>query len=399
LTTNIVKAFLYIPSDPGVGYEITDYVINIVSNRGKLRALDYYEPGTVSVSLNNYSRVFDPTNGSSPFDGLMQPKMILSVNYDATGDIFIGLVDDWTFTYDVSGESIATVTASEKTSLFANQYLFAQSFPAELSGDRVSRVLGLPEVAWPTGYGAQVIDAGTQMLDAQTVSAGTNVYEYLRQIETSEQGQLFLTDTNSLQFQDNSRSIRKDDGYEVFSDDGSLNYSYGTAVPSIPYSSIDVSYSSELLYNQIRATAYDGVSYAEANVAVSQENYGLYALTIDGVLYANFDKLKNVVSFISSRYALPEYRINSLRVNFSALSETQQGRLNNNVNLNDYAQVKFRPNGTGSAIERYVRIIGVSHEINIDSHYVVYNFESIKTPSLVLNDSEFGKLDYYSLGL
>jgi hypothetical protein len=398
MTTNIVKVSLSNAGD-ATNYEVTNYVVNVSSTRGKSRALDYYEPGSISITFNNYNRIFDPTNDSSTFSPVIHPKAIVSVDYSGTGDIFIGLIDDWSFTYDVSGEAIATIVATEKTSLFANQYFFGQTFPSEYSGERITRILNLPEVAWPTSYGSQVIDTGTQLLAADTVAAGTNVLDYLHKVESSEQGQLFLTDTNSLVFQDNSRSIRKDIGYEIFADDGSTNTSYGSAVASIPYDSVEVTYSSQFLYNQIRATSYDGISYAEANVANSQSAYGLYSLSIDGVLYTNFTKLTNLVSYISSRYGLPEYRFNTLRINFSALSQTDQNRLINNVNLNDYAQVKFKPNNTGTAIEKYVRIIGVAHEINVDSHYITYALESIDIPGLVLDDSEFGKLDYYSLGL
>jgi hypothetical protein len=375
-------------SDASTYVDVTQYVLSVGTTRGKSRELDYYEPGSLIISFNNYSRVFDPTNTSSPLNGYIVPRRRISVNIVGTGDVFIGLIDNWSFTYDVSGESIATVTASEKTALFSNQFLGAQSFPAELSGARVSRILADDNVAWPTGWGSQVIDPGTQMLSADSVEAGTNVLDYLRSIESSEQGQLYITGTDSLTFQDNNHSITTG-SYLTFSDNGT---GYG-------YESIEVSFSTELLYNRIVINSSDGVSGAVANVPQSQELYGLFQYNLDNVLYQDYPKLLNLATWLSKKYESPEYRFSSLRINLGNVSVANQSTLLINANLNNFAKVIFTPNGIGSAIERFVRVIGVSHEILPGSHYVTFQLESIKTPTLVLNDVEFGKLDSYSLGL
>jgi len=384
---NNVKVWLY-SSDPSVYNDATAYAVSVSITTGKSRTLDHYEPGSVSITFNNYNRVFDPTNVSSPFYGYIKPKQRVYVSVSGYA-LFSGLVDDWSFNYDVNGEAFAYLTATDKTSLFANQYLPAQTFPAELSGARVSRILNDDAVAWPTSYGSQVISTGTQMLDADTISANTNVLDYLRQIETSEQGQLYISGTDSLKFKDNNYSVSDLASLPVFADDGT---GWG-------YDSIDVSYSSQLLYNRIEVNTWDALTSITANSSDSQTSYGIYKLTIDGVLYTDTDKLKNLCSLISSKYSQPEYRFNSVRLNYYALSNSDQDLVSSTLILNSFASVKYTPNGTGSVIQKYVRIIGVNHDISPGSHFVTYQLESIKNPSLVLDDSEFGKLDYYSLGL
>jgi hypothetical protein len=103
-------------------------------------------------------------------------------------------------------------------------------------------------------------------------------------------------------------------------------------------------------------------------------------------------------SLLIRKYANPEYRINSIRINVYALDgSTQQDMAK--LQPNNYAKVRFKPNGIGDTIERSVQIIGIAHEITPGSHYMTLQFDSIKVPYLVLDDAEFGKLGSYSLRL
>lgn len=387
MTTN-VSVWLY-ASDNTTYVDVTSYVIGVNTSRGKSRALDFYEPGTCSVVFNNYNRVFDPTNTSSPLYGYIKPKQRVFIHINEV-PIFSGLIDDWSFVYDVSFESTAALSASEKSSLFANQVLPAQTFPAELSGARINRILDSDSVQWPSGYGTRSIDTGTQRLDADTIADSTNVLDYLRQIESSEQGQIYINGQDVLTFDDNSVGLSTIGGWPYFSDVPGQLYNY---------EEIDVSYTSQLLYNRIQVNTWDTLSSITANSSDSQTSYGIYQLNIDGVLYTDLNRLINLSSYMSAKYSQPEYRINSVTVNFYNLDYGQQQTALAVTSLNAFAQAIFTPNGTGSSITRFVRIIGINHDVTPSGHLVTYSLESLKSPGLVLDDNEFGKLDTYSLGL
>jgi len=394
---NNLKVWLY-SSDPSVYQDVTSYVISLSSSRGKTRELDYYEPGTISISFNNQDRAFDPTNTSSPLYGYVKPKQRVYVSAFGFA-VFSGLIDDWTLTYDVNGNSIASLAASEKTNLFSNQYLIGQTFPSELSGARVSRILNDDMVQWPTAWGSRVIDAGTQVLDADTIEDGTNVLEYLQKIQSSEQGQLFIDGTDSLKFQDNSRSVMGSATITTFADDNTTYISAGSAIPAWKYDYLDVSYSTTLLYNRIQINSWDGVSQGNAHDPSSIAAYQPFDYVLDDVLYSDKFRLGNLATYIGGKYSQPEYRFNSIRVNFYELNSYDQATLLNEVLLNGFARVRFKPNNTGNTIDRFVRIIGVQHEAAPGSHDVTYLLESIKIPALVLSDADFGKLDVNVLGL
>ena len=390
--------WLYEPTT-GDGIEVTSKVFSVNITRGKSRQLDYYEPGSVTVVLNNFDRSFDPLNDTSDFQPFVFPKRRISVSSNGL-TIFSGLIDDWSFTYDPNGESYANVYATEDSGLLANMYMFAQSFPQELTGARVDKVLDNSGVAWSTGFGDRLIDDGTQLLDASSVGAGTNALEYLRQIESSEQGALFYSPKNfGLVFKDNNNTLTSSSTYELFADDGTINYSFGTAgKPSIKYDFIDVSYTSQLLYNVITVNSYLAPNTSIATDPGSITAYGVNGLNVDGVLYSSANSLNSLSNLLIRKYSLPDYRFNSLRVNFYGLDSSTQEDLAG-LELGDFAKIKFRPNGIGTAIERVVQIIGINHDITPGGHSMILQFDSIKLPYLVLDDTEFGKLDTYVLGL
>jgi hypothetical protein len=378
---------------------VTSKTISTNITRGKSRQLDYYEPGSVTVVLNNFAREFDPENNSSSYQTFVYPKRIVDITSGGLS-IFSGLIDDWSFSYDVNGEATASFSATESISILANQYMAAQSFPAELSGARVNRVLNDPGVSWSTGYGDRAIDTGTQMLDAQTISNNTNALEYLHQIELSEQGSLFFNSgIYGIEFKDNDNSINSSTGYELFADDGTINYTFGTAgKASINYDFIDISYTTQLMYNYITVSPANGGAPVQAVNPSSISAYAINQLNVDNVLYSTPSRLSNLAGLLISKYSIPEYRINSIRINFYALSGSVQQDLAQ-LQLNDYAKVRFKPNGIGATIERSVQIIGINHDITPGSHYLILQFDSIKLSYLVLDDVEFGKIDSYVLGL
>jgi hypothetical protein len=400
MALNVVATLAYY-DDLGA-YEsinITSKVVAVNITRGKSRQLDYFEPGSVSVTLNNFDRAFDPTNDASDYQPFVYPKRIVDITSGGFS-IFSGLIDDWTFSYDVNGESYASFAATESIGILANQYMAAQSFPAELSGARVNRVLNDAGVAWSTAYGDRAIGTGTQLLDAETIANNTNALEYLRQIEVSEQGSLFFNSGSyGIEFVDNNNSINSTTGYELFADDGTINYTFGTAgKPSINYDFIDVSYTTQLMYNNIFVGSYNGVNYAIATNPSSITAYSTNQLNVENVLYSATAKLANLAGLLISKYSLPEYRISSIRINFYGLASTVQEDLAQ-LQVNDFAKVRFKPNGIGDTIERSVQIIGIKHEISPGSHSLILQFDSIRVSYLVLDDVEFGKLDSYSLGL
>jgi hypothetical protein len=390
--------------DGSNSWDVTNNVIAISTSVGKNRLFDRVQPGDAQIVLTNFNREFDPLNTSSSFYGAVIPKASkVFIDYIQSGVphqrfLFLGYIDDWSFDYSVSGEATATFTASEASALFARQRITSSSFPAEKSGDRINRILTDGGVLYSRIYdsAANVIDDGTQMLDADYICAGQNVLDYLNNVAVSEQGSFFYNTEGSLVFEDNTRSATSDvnNANRLFTDDGTAN--------AYTYNAIDIGYTSELLYNQIQVSGFTSGT-ATYNDSLSQSIYNISHLDIENVLYNDSVRLGNLAYYLGNKYSRPEYRINSVTVSFKSLTQSQQDDLIAYGRINGFMKVKFKPNNIGTRIERIVKIIGIEHNIDLHDHQVKYSFESERLlsaiASLVLDDATFGKLDTYSLGL
>jgi hypothetical protein len=385
-------------NDDSNSWDVTSNVTSVSTSVGKNRLLDRFQPGTAQINLTNFNREFDPLNTSSAFYGAVIPKASkVYITFERAGVptsrfIFVGYIDDWAFDYTVDGQATASFGASEATALFVRQFIKSSSFPAELSGARINRILTDLNVLYDDivpSAGAS-IDAGTQMLDADTNCAGQNVLEYLNNVAVSEQGAFFYDTTGALFFEDNATSATNtvNDANRLFTDDGTAN--------AYQYSNIEIGYSSELLYNEIQVLgAASGT--AIATDAASQALYSKAQLDVENIFYSNNSRLANLGGLLITKYSTPEYRINSVVVPFIALTDAQQDGLLAFARINGFMKVKFTPSGGGAAVEKYVKVIGIDHVIELDNHQVKYYFESLRNPFLVLDDVEFGKLDTYAL--
>lgn len=397
---NNVYATIYL-NDGTASWNISSYLLEVMTNVGKNRALDSFEPGGATITVKNFNREFDPLNTGSSLYGVVIPRasyiIIGNLNGVTNRRIFSGFVDDWNFSYDPSGQSIATISATEGTGLFARQNIFSTTFPAELAGARVQQILDDDGVNFVNPFAPAlaptIIYPGTRMLAQDSNCLGQNALTYLQNIERSEQGSFYYNIDGSLVFADASvgPSSFGMTTYRFFTDDGTAG--------AYPYVSIDITYSVELLYNKVVATSADGTNTAGGTDSESQSTYLTSELQVSDVLYNDNSQLTNLVSNMISKYSTPELRVNSVSVSLLSLDTAVQDTLLYNVAVNSFCKVKFTPNGVGSAIEKFVRVIGISHSITLNEHIITYSFESLRNPNLVLDDSEFGKLDYYSLGM
>jgi hypothetical protein len=361
-------------------YDITDRVTSVNVNRGKNRQLERYNAGRATVSLNNQDRLFDPLNTDSVLFGNIIPRRQIRVRSGGY-DQFFGVVEDWNFDYDVSGISTAQITAADGFSLLAQQTLTAGTATAQTTGERVEAILSMPSVAWPLGN--RVIDEGLNSLGADVWESTDNALTYLQQVETSEQGQLFITRDGNIRFINGGVTPTSSDVTPLFSDAGN----------GVPYVGAEVSYGTELLFNNVQVEYPAGT--AIANNLESQEAYGITTTDISTLLATGSDA-SNLAQFWVSKYGEPEYRFDALTVSLDGLQGLQKEEVLQ-FELGDIIQVEFTPNRVGDPIERYGQIIGIQHTVGVDRHTITYSLGSLQFAFLVLDDEGFGILDVNAL--
>lgn len=362
--------------------DITDYAFSVSINRGKNRDLDKYVAGSVNVSLHNETRVFDPKNTSSPFINDLVPRRGIRVTLDSV-PAFTGKVTDWTLSYSPDGTSKAEVSGTDAFTFLATQTLTAGTAIVQQTGARIGSVLNMASVDWPASD--RRIDTGLAELGSQVFDGTENALGYLQEIELSEGGgNLFISKEGYLTFVDRSVSPATSEAV-VFADDGT----------GIPFTAAQVEYGTENLYNEITVSSAAGE--ATASDALSQTNYGISSYSVDS-LVSTTAQLSSLASFLLKRYKNPEYRFQSVTINFDDLTPAQKAEILQ-MELGSVGRVKFTPNGIGSQLDVYNLIIRISHNLTPDRHDVTIGLGAIQTGTFIIGDPVFGTIGADAVGV
>jgi hypothetical protein len=352
--------------------EIPQGVVAVSTSRGRNRDLERTNAGSLSVTLRNEDRFFDP-RGGSVFADFVEPRNPVRVKAD-TVDVFTGLIDNWSFSYSPGGDSVASFQASDAFALFARNLNDGDAAPEELTGARLNRVLDQVRVNWPALD--RDIDTGNSTLEAGNIE--DNTLNYLSNvIEASEQGLVFMSKDGKVAFRE--RLTTPAFSPVEFRDDGT----------GIPYEDVKIGFGTDLMVNQAIVTAPDGTAISQDTT--SQVRYGIIERTLDTQL-STLIQAEALADYIIDRYSNPEYRVESVTVNLRTLTSQQLTDILE-LELGDQGRVVFTPNGSGSAITVTNRVIGISHDVGFFEHRMTFNLEVLPFTFFLLNDPTFGILD------
>jgi hypothetical protein len=355
--------------------DITSRVTGLSLSRGKNRDLDRFNAGTLSVTVNNEDRAFDPLYTSSPFFGDIVPRRDVRVLANGTAVQYVGKILDWNFDFEPNGRQSASLEAADGFTFLAQQELTPGTAVAELTGARVNAVLSQPSVDWPVADRA--VDAGNSDLGADVFDG--NVLSYLQKVEQSEGGLLFIDKSGRVAFVDRLTTPTVDN-VTVFADDGT----------GIPFAPAALDYGTEQLYNSITVTSPG--STAVANGALSQTRYGIAELTVD-TLIDDADEVQGLADLLLSRFSEPQLRFQAIRVDVDKITAPQRAEVFA-LEIGDVAQVKLTPGNppVGAKVERYGQIIQIAHDVSPGSHQVTFGLGSLQTSLFVIGDPEFGTI-------
>jgi hypothetical protein len=365
-------------------FDITDRLISASTSRGKNQALDRIDAGQLNIVLDNFDRLFDPLYVNGQYYTQLIPGKEIRISCNGYPVIY-GFVDDLDIAYEPGNRSVVSFQASDALSNLTINNL-PEVFPdVELSGARVTRILDLPEIAWPDDQ--RSIDTGNSFMSDTDISEGTQAVSYLQLIATSEAGELFVSKDNKLVFK--ARNSPPGSIDLIFTDEGSI-----PGYTTIPFAELGVVYGTEELYNRVVLTN-DFPTFPEeasAEDAESQLLYGPRSYTVNGLLNNDAEDLQFLAEFLLARFKEPQYRFSNLSVILDVLSEAQQNEVLD-LEIGDIVQVRFTPSGIPPAIEQYVRVIGISHDWQNNEKRINLALERLDFSLFILDDAVFGILD------
>jgi hypothetical protein len=363
--------------------DITDRLMAASTTRGKSQALDRIDAGTINVILDNSDREFDPLNTNSVYFGQLIPGREVRVSCNGYPVIY-GFIDDLDIAYQPNNRSVVSIQSSDALSSLTINNLPAVSLAAELSGARVTRILDLPEVAWPLNR--RSVDTGNSFLSNVAITEGTQTVSYLQLVGTSEAGEVFVSKDGKFVFKARNSPPGVID--VMFTDEASVP---GFTV--IPFADLEVVYGSEQLYNRIVISNNKAVpDEVTAEDGDSQALYGPRSYSVTGLLNDSATELQFLADFLLARFKEPQYRFQSLSVVLDVLTQSQQNEVLE-LEIGDIVQVRFTPSGIPPAIEQFVRVIGISHDWSNNEKRINLSLERLDFSLFILNDPTLGILD------
>jgi hypothetical protein len=365
-------------------FDITDRLISANTSRGKNTALDRIDAGQLNIVLDNFDRLFDPLYVDGTYYSQLIPGKEIKISCNGYPVIY-GYVDDLDIAYEPGNRSVVSFQASDALSNLTINNLPEVLPDVELSGARVTRILDLPEIAWPTDK--RSIDTGNSFMSDTDISEGTQAVAYLQLIATSEAGEVFVSKDNKFVFKARNSPPGVIDLY--FTDEASI-----PGYTTVPFAELGVVYGSEQLYNRIVLTN-DQPSFPDEAIAEDAESqliYGPRSYTVNGLLNNEVSDLQFLADFFLARFKEPQYRFESLSVILDVLSEAQQNEVLD-LEIGNIVQVKFTPSGIPPAIEQYCRVIGISHDWQNNEKRVNLSLERLDFSLFILDDPVLGVLD------
>ena len=370
--------------------------IGIKVKRGRRDIGDQFSAGTMSFTLNDTlaGGVFNPFDTDSPYydtaqskPGLAPMREVNLIRYD-TSDLaqylFKGYVVNYDYNFALGGIDTVTVFCSDQFYLLAQTYLDEFNPSAELSGARIETVLDLPEVDFPLAD--RDIATGTVELGhdaAYTVPAGTNVLQYISQINsTAEFGRLFISAEGKLTFQNrvgNTLSASVAD----FRDDGT----------NIPYNGVGISFEADAVINRAVVTGLDGKT-ATAEDLASIATYFIQTNSITNSLLHIQGEIDTAASYLLN--GEPEARYTSVETDFLMLTTAQRDTVASIEIGNTVTVEKTFPSGTGtSELAQELSVEGIEHTISVASGHSIILSTAPTTIvfELILDNATYGTLD------
>ena len=362
--------------------------------RGRRDIGDQFSAGTMTFTIQDVDGIFNPFDDNSPYydtpqskPGLAPMRQVRLIRYDSSNNaeyLFSGYVVNYDYNFALGGLDTVTVYCADQFYLLAQTYMNELNVTAQLSGARITTVLDLPEVAFPALQ--RNIATGTVNLghdSAYTVPAGTNVLQYITQInETAEFGRVFMSKEGSLTFQ-NRIGTTLTPSVASFNDDGT-----GTK-----YDGLGISFEADSVINRSVVTGLDG----DSSIATNPGSIALYftqTSSITNSLLHDATEIQNAALYLLN--PLPEPRFTSVETKFLMLTNAQKDTLAG-IEIGDTISIeKTFPSGASTKqLTQDLSVEGIEHYLDFATgHSVMYSTAPTTILyDLILDDLLYGTLD------
>jgi len=371
--------------------DVTDGAKGIRIKRGRRDVTDQFSAGTMTFVLDDTAAggVFNPFATDSPYydpsnnkPGLAPMRLVRL--YRESDLLFVGRVIDYDYNFALDGDDTVSVTCADDFYLLAQTVTDDTSLSKELSGARISAILDLTEVNYPSGA-ERDIATGTVEIGGggdYNLELGQNVLDYLRLVNEAERGRLFIDREGVLVFENRIGNTLSAPAAS-FHDDGT-NY---------PYRNVDISFGADKVVNLVYVSTLNNKS-GFAEDALSQSDYFIQSLAVTGSLLDTNAAAQDLADYLIN--AEPEPTFTAIEVAFAQLSDAQRDVVAT-IDIGDTITIEksFLNGGVSTELAQELAVEGVEHYIDYVGGHVARFYTSPTTIvyELILDDAVYGVLD------
>lgn len=357
-------AFTTDPTDESpIWTDVTEYVQQFNTRRGRQRELDVIEPGTATFTLDNDDRRFDPLNTASPYYPNIKPVKRVRVRAiwnSVVYAVFSGYIGGWPQEYPSKHRNTVELSAVDATGFLSFTDLVITR-GEELTGARVEAILNL--ASWPTSD--RSLDVGEEPLQAISAQE-VNALDALQSAATTELGRIFAAKDGKIAFHGRDRisGIHQPASSGTWSDDELTGNLYDDIVPSQDEGEIR---------NRIKITREGGVEQVSED-ATSQAAYFIRDYAQSGLLILTDDDSLARAQYLLSQYKDPQSRFVSMNVDPRA-DDAWAPALG--LEIGDHVMAK---RFSTSPISQDVFVDGIDHDVDRDKKSWVMTFSLTPVP-------------------
>jgi len=371
--------------------DVTDGAKGIRIKRGRRDISDQFGAGTMTFLLDDTAAggVFNPFASDSPYydpdnvkPGLAPMRLVRL--YREAELLFVGRIIDYDYNFGLDGDDTVSVTCADDFYLLAQTVTETTSLSKQFSGARISAVLDLAEVDYPSGA-ARSIATGTVEIGGggdYNLELGQVVLDYLQLVNNAEQGRLFIDREGVLVFE-NRVGATLSSPVASFHDDGT----------QYPYRNVDISFGADKVVNLVYVSTINNKS-ASASNAASQAEYFIQSIAVTGSLLDTDTAAQDLADYLLSPQ--PEATFTAIEVAFAQLTDAQRDVVAT-IDVGDTISIQkqFINGATLSDISQELAVEGVEHYIDTSGGHVSRFYTSPTTIvyQLILDDPVYGVLD------
>jgi len=180
----------------------------------------------------------------------------------------------------------------------------------------------------------------------------------------------------------------------TFADNNSQGASYGNGT-GIPFIDLQVVYGSENLYNRVQVVTPNAT--ATVDDTTGQTNYGLRVYSQTDNLTTATDRPAQIAASLLAEWRLPEYRAEAITMELAALTSTQVNQILA-VELRDVIRLCFQPSATGTIVDKYYQVLGVSENADVERDRITFTLGSLDNMPIRLDSTILAVLNTDTLG-